>query len=112
MGQYRGHAAGDQHLWNRPGFLQAQTHFRKMNRKQLTILLVLVLVLGAAGLVLRNRQQASWQNANPAVGKKLLGNFPVNDVGHVMIKQGTNEVNLAKKDDYWRVRERNDYPAN
>jgi len=83
-----------------------------MNRKQLGILLVLVIVLGGAGILLRKRQSASWDSGNAAIGKKLLGDFPVNDVSHIVLKQGTNEVNLAKKDDLWRVRERNDYAAN
>src|SRR5438105_9322116 len=83
-----------------------------MNRKQLVILLVLVVVLGGAGLVLRQRQSASWQAGNSALGKKLLGDFPVNDVAHIALKQGTNELNVAKKNDLWAVRERDDYPAN
>jgi len=82
-----------------------------MNRKQLIILLVLVVVLGGAGLLLIKKQNASWEATNPAIGKKLLGEFPVNDVSHIVIKQETNEVNLAKKD-IWRVRERENYPAN
>src|SRR5436190_14707042 len=83
-----------------------------MNRKQLIILLVLVAVLGGAGIMLRNKQKSSWEGANPSAGKKLLGDFPMNDVAHIQIKQGTNDLNLAKKDEIWRVRERNDYPAN
>lgn len=83
-----------------------------MNRNQLILLLVLVVVLGGAGIMLHNRQKSSWQGANPAAGKKLLGDFPVNDVVHIEVKQGTNDLNLAKKDETWRVRERNDYPAN
>ncbi len=83
-----------------------------MNRKQLGLLLVLVIVLGGAGLLLRQRQNASFEGSNPAVGRKLLGEFPFNDVAHITLKQGTNELNLVKKDDRWRVRERNDYPAN
>ena len=83
-----------------------------MNRKQLAILLVLVIVLGGAGLLLRKKQAASWKGANPSIGQKLLGNFPVNDVTRIDIKQGTNELNLVKQDDLWRVRERNGYPAN
>jgi len=83
-----------------------------MNRKQIVILLVLVLVIGGYGLSLRNKQSASWEGANPAIGKKLLGDLAVNDVNHIALKQGTNELNLTKKDDLWRVRERNDYPAN
>jgi Domain of unknown function (DUF4340) len=83
-----------------------------MNRKQLLLLLVLVVVLGGAGLLLRRQNQTSWQNANKNIGQKLLGDFPVNDVARITIKQGTNELNLVKKDALWRVRERGDYPAN
>jgi len=83
-----------------------------MNRNQLVILLVLVAVLGGAGIMLHNRQKSSWEGANPAAGKKLLGDFPMNDVAHIEIKQGTNDLNLAKKAETWSVRERNDYPAN
>lgn len=83
-----------------------------MNRNQLIILLLLVVVLGGAGIVLHNKQKSSWAGANPAAGKKLLGNFPINDVAHIEIKQGTNALNLVKRDDKWRVRERNDYRAN
>jgi hypothetical protein len=83
-----------------------------MNRKQFVILLVLVIVIGGYGLSLRKKESSSWEGANPAIGKKLLGDLPVNDVNHIALKQGTNELNLTKKDDLWRVRERNDYPAN
>src|SRR5438477_5727384 len=82
-----------------------------MNRKQLVILLVLVVLVGGAGLLLLRNQSKSWQGANPSLGKKVLGEFPVNDVAHITVKQGTNELNLAKTD-VWRVRERNNYPAN
>jgi len=82
-----------------------------MNRKQLIIMLVLVALIGGAGVLLVNKQNNSWKDNNPTIGKKLLGDFPVNDVTHIIIKQGTNEVNLARKD-IWQVRERNNYPAN
>ncbi len=83
-----------------------------MNLKQLGILLVVVIVIGAAWLVVRNHESSAFSISNSDVGKKLLGEFQVNDVGHVEIKQGTNDLNLVKKDDLWRVRERSDYPAN
>jgi hypothetical protein len=82
-----------------------------MNRKQLVILLVLVVVLGGAGLVIHNKQNQERQGGDPSAGKKLLGDFPVNDVARITLKQGTNEATLVKKDDLWRVGERNDYPA-
>jgi hypothetical protein len=82
-----------------------------MNRNQLLVLLVLVVLLGGVGIMLHNRQKASWEGNNPSAGKKLLGDFPINDVAHIEFKQGTNDLNLAKKEGTWRVRERNDYPA-
>jgi hypothetical protein len=83
-----------------------------MNRKQLVLLLVIVVVIGGAGLLLRKNEKSSWEGSGPGVGKKLLENFPVNDVASIGIKQGNNELHLVKKEETWRVHERNDYPAN
>jgi hypothetical protein len=84
-----------------------------MNLKQLGILIAVVLIIGGAGLALHNKQKSSWAGGGADVGKKLLGDkFPFNDVAHISIKHGTNELNLVKKDDLWRVRERANYPAN
>lgn len=83
-----------------------------MNRNQFSLLLFLVVVLGLAGLMVYNKQNDAGRSGNAALGKKLLPNLPVNDVAHISLKQGSNEVNLAKKDGTWRVRERNNYPAN
>jgi hypothetical protein len=84
-----------------------------MNRKQFFILLVLVVVLGIAGLVLRQRNQTSWQGSGrQGAALKLLGDLPVNDVAAIVIKGGTNELDLVRKDNLWRVKQRNDYPAN
>lgn len=82
-----------------------------MNLKQLGILLVIVVILGGAGLVLHHNQKQSWSTGGADVGKKLLGDFPVNDVAQIHIKQGTNELTLAKANDVWAVRERRGYPA-
>jgi len=84
-----------------------------MNRKQLIILVVLVVVLGAAGLWLNQRNQSSWQGGGrQGAASKLLGELPVNDVAAIVIKGGTNELELLRKDNLWRVKQRNDYPAN
>lgn len=83
-----------------------------MNRNQSTLLIFLLVVVGLAGLMIYNKRNDYSGAGNPALGKKLYADFPVNDVVRVSIKNGTNEVNLAKKDGLWRVRERNDYPAN
>lgn len=83
-----------------------------MNRNQFSLLLFLVVVLGIAGLIVYNKDNDVAKSGDPAIGKKLLPNLPINDVAHIDLKQGTNEVNLAKKDGTWRVRERDNYPAN
>jgi hypothetical protein len=84
-----------------------------MNLKQLGILIVVVIAIGAAGLAIHNHQKADWSGGGDEVGQNLLGtNFPFNAVAHISIKHGTNELNLVKKDDLWRVRERANYPAN
>jgi hypothetical protein len=82
-----------------------------MNRNQFSLLLFLVVVLGVAGLIVYNKQNDVGKSGDAAIGKKLIPNLPVNDVAHIVLRQGTNQLNLAKKDGTWRVRERNDYPA-
>jgi hypothetical protein len=83
-----------------------------MNRKQFIILLLVLVVLGIAGLSVYRKQNASGGDNNPAVGKKVLPDFAYNDVALISLRQGSNQVNLVKKNDLWRVQERNDYPAN
>ena len=83
-----------------------------MNRKQFIILLALVVVVGAAGLLVRQRSSESWQSSGPAIGQKLLPNLAVNDIAEISIKSGTNEMHLTKHGDSWCVHERADYPAN
>ena len=82
-----------------------------MNRKQLTLILVGLVVLGGLGLLVNRSQQSAWQSNSKAESQTVLGNFPLNDVAQIVIKQTGGELNLAKKDELWRVRERGDYPA-
>lgn len=83
-----------------------------MNRKQLVILLVLLVVIGGVGLLVEKNRNAATDTGARAEGGKLLGeHFPVNDVAAITIQQGTNELDLAKVDDRWVVRERNNYAA-
>jgi hypothetical protein len=84
-----------------------------MNLKQIGVLLVAVVIIGGAALMMHHHQDSFQSGGGGDVGKKLLGdNFPLNDVAHITIKHETNELNLVKKDDLWRVRERANYPAN
>lgn len=84
-----------------------------MNRKQFVLLVIVLVVFGFIGWRVQTSRNQQGSEGEKGAGQKLLGDkFPVNDVAHIVIKEGTNEVNLVKKDDLWRVRERNDYPAN
>lgn len=83
-----------------------------MTRKQFALLLVIVIVIGAAGLIIRQRGTQSWQSTDQSAGQKLLPGLSVNDVAQITVKSGTNQLDLARRDNLWRVMQRGGYPAN
>lgn len=83
-----------------------------MNRKQFLTLLVLVAVIGGAGLLVNQRRQGDWQQSSSGGGQKLAGSLDVNAVAAITIKSTAGELNLVKSGDAWVVKERGDYAAN
>ena len=83
-----------------------------MNRRQLKFTLLAGLVICLAGVGVYRKNSRSWQSANQSLGQKLLGDFQVNDVSEIGIKQSQAAVDLVIKDDVWTVRQRYNYPAN
>jgi hypothetical protein len=83
-----------------------------MNRKQLTILIVVGIVLGGLGWLAWQKQQTPFKESMTQVGEQLFPNFPINDVDRVTIRVSTNELNLLRKEDIWTIAERGNYPAN
>jgi hypothetical protein len=88
-----------------------------MNRKQLTLLIVLGVVLGGLGYWAYQKRQGSYERGSAAEDgqQKLLkgvADNAIRDVAQMTIKQGTNEVNLAVQGEHWTVKERGGYPAN
>jgi hypothetical protein len=81
-----------------------------MKGKQFAIILVLLIVVGGVALYLSHRNSASWSETATTTSGKVL-DFPLNDVSQLTIKEGGAELNLARKDDVWTVKERADYPA-
>jgi hypothetical protein len=82
-----------------------------MNRKQLILIFLALVVLGGAGLVLMNRHDNSWSAPQGKMGRKLFPNLVLNDVGALHIS-AAGDLHLAVKDGVWRVQERAGYPAN
>ncbi len=83
-----------------------------MNRKQLTLVLLAVVVLGGLGLWLRNRDRSSYKTSQGQMGQKVLGEFDLNTVAGITIKHATNELHLVQTNDLWTVPQRGGYPAN
>lgn len=81
-----------------------------MKGKQVAIILLLLLALGAIALFLNQRNAASWSESATTSSGKVV-DFQLNDVTQVTIREGTAELSLVKKDDLWGVKERADYPA-
>lgn len=81
-----------------------------MNRKQLLILVVAGLILGAAGWALYRSNQSQWK-ATTRPRDLYLPNFPVNEVAELRLRAGTNELVLSKAEGRWVVRQRANFPA-
>ena len=82
-----------------------------MNRKQFIFVLIALAIIGGAGLVLLRQNRQSWGIHEAKVGEKLLPHFRLNDVAAVRIK-GASELHIFQTNGLWRVREREDFPAN
>jgi hypothetical protein len=83
-----------------------------MNRKQFITLIVLGLVVGGLGLYLANKRKESFTSSSFQTGQRVVKDFPLNDVAQLRIRQAAGEVNLARGEEGWTVKERYNYPAN
>jgi hypothetical protein len=83
-----------------------------MNRKQLTTLLIIGVVMGALGLFIKSRQNAGWTSGSTGLmGKKLLEDFDLNAVAQIEITDSENTVSLKKTEELWTVPDRGGYPV-
>ena len=82
-----------------------------MNRKQLTLLIVVAVVLSGLGWMAWNKEKSSYKDSTQKMGSKVLPNFPLNEVEQITIRQSSGSLQLAKKDDIWVVKDRGDHPA-
>jgi len=83
-----------------------------MNKRQVIILWVIALVLGAAVAAVKTSQNKSVQSATKrASGQTLFEKFPVEEAAAIEIDGVTGTVDLAKKDGKWVNTSRDGYPA-
>jgi hypothetical protein len=82
-----------------------------MNRKTLTILLVLAIAIGGIGLAMFRQDTGSWQAQDGKIGQKLLPALQINDVAQVYLKSAKGELTLVLGDGFWTIKERGGYPA-
>lgn len=82
-----------------------------MNRKQFVMVLLALAIVGGAGLVLVHRNQQVWMGHEARVGDRVLTGFQMNDVAVIHVRGQGKDFNVVHTNDVWRVRERDDYPA-
>lgn len=84
-----------------------------MNKRQVTILWVIAIALGAAVTAVKLSQNKSNTSATQRVaGQTLFESFPANEAATIDIQGTTGTVTLAKKDAKWVIVQRDNYPAN
>jgi hypothetical protein len=82
-----------------------------MNRKQFLILVIVLVVLGGAGLALIWQDIASYRATGARIGAKLLPDLKIAEVAELRLQDAKQQVTLARKDNGWIVQERGGYPA-
>jgi len=83
-----------------------------MNRKSFLILLILVAVLGGAGLLILKQDEGAWRGTGAKPGARPFEKLAVNDVAQIHLRDGQGEVTLVNRGERWTVKERGDYSAN
>lgn len=82
-----------------------------MTRKHFLILLVLVLLIGGAGVFMFKRDTDQWKGPDSRLGQKVLPTLQVADISHIQIRHKKDELNLVNDGGTWVVKERENYPA-
>ncbi|MES2922547.1 MAG: DUF4340 domain-containing protein [Verrucomicrobiota bacterium] len=84
-----------------------------MNKRQVTILWVIAIALGAAVAAVKLSQNASTRSATKRIhGQTLFEFFPATEAATIDIQGAADAVTLARKDGKWVVVQRDNYPAN
>ena len=82
-----------------------------MNRKQFLWLMLVVVLLGGAGLALFWQDITAYRDSGAKIGARLMPDLKISDVAKMRLQDADQEVTLALKDKVWRVEQRGGYPA-
>jgi Domain of unknown function (DUF4340) len=80
-----------------------------MKKNHLLLLLVVAVLVGLAAVYLKVAQSAKWSDSK--TDRTIFQNLPVNDISQIQIRSDPASVTLEKKEDEWRVAQRDGYPA-
>ena len=84
-----------------------------MNKRQVIILWVIAIALGAVVTIVKLSQNETARSSTKRThGQTLFESFPAGEAASVKIQGASGFVTLTKKDGKWVVAERNNYPAN
>jgi len=82
-----------------------------MNRKQFLQLMIVVLVLGGAGLALFWKDITAYRDSGAKIGAQLIPALKIGDVARLRLQDAEQEVTMTIRDKVWRVEQRGGYPA-
>ena len=82
-----------------------------MKGSKFLYLLLAAALIGGLALLMKSRDEASWQEATVEAGTKLLGDLAVNDVASIRLLGAEGRVTAKRANDTWVIEERGNYPA-
>ncbi|HYC44728.1 MAG TPA: DUF4340 domain-containing protein [Burkholderiales bacterium] len=82
-----------------------------MNRTQFLILVIALVVLGGVGMYMFRQNVAEYQETGAKIGAKVLPSLKVADVAQIELRDAKGSATLVRKESYWVVQERENYPA-
>ena len=82
-----------------------------MSRKQFLILVIALVVLGAAGGAIWWSQNSAWNKSDARAGQNLLPQLKLIDIAQVVLHDGQSQTTMTKDGADWKIKERADFPA-
>ena len=82
-----------------------------MNRRLVSILAVLALIIGGAALYMQQREQSARPAVVAQLGRPLLKDLKANEVASIVIRTAKATLTLARKDTRWTLAERHGFAA-